>query len=96
MVFEIRLKHTHIQMCYYFSPHPGIQSEHVAFSLDSHADLRPVRHLPRGLSGGSGGLPPGVVHQRDAQTPRGGEEHSWTEGGEETAGTSRDGRHASA
>lgn len=69
---------------------------HVACSLDSVADLRPLRHLPCGLCGRSSGLQPGVVHQGDPQTSRGGERHPGTEGGEEAAGTSRDGQHTGA
>lgn len=48
---------------------------HVACGVDRDADLRALRHLPRGLSGRSSGLPPGVVYQGDAQTTRGREEH---------------------
>lgn len=80
---------------YFFFPGPKAECRHVASVLDSGADLRPLCHLPRGPGGGSGGLPPGVVHQGGPESQRG-EGHPGAEGGEEAAGTRGYGQHAGA
>lgn len=69
---------------------------HVAPGLDGDADLRPLRHFSRGLRGGGGGLPPGVVCQGDPETSRWGEGHPGTEGGEEAARAGGHGQHPGA